>query len=172
MTGEAAGGMAGGMSGGLPGDRAKPARPQAVLFLCAHNQIRSPMASALARYLFKSSLYVASAGVRKGEIDPFVVAVMEELGIDVTKHRPKTIDELEEYEGLNFDLVISLSPEAHHRALDMTRTLAFDEEYWPIPDPSDTEGSREQRLDAYRAVRDALMKRIRARFAAPAPGVR
>jgi protein-tyrosine-phosphatase len=122
--------------------------------------------------LFKSSLYVASAGVRKGEIDPFVVAVMEELGIDVTKHRPKTIDELEEYEGLNFDLVISLSPEAHHRALDMTRTLAFDEEYWPIPDPSDTEGSREQRLDAYRAVRDALMKRIRARFAAPAPGVR
>ena len=164
MTGEAA--------GGLPGGAAKPAHPQAVLFLCAHNQIRSPMASALARYLFKSSLYVASAGVRKGEIDPFVVAVMEELGIDVTRHRPKTIDELEEYEGLNFDLVISLSPEAHHRALDMTRTLAFNEEYWPIPDPSDTEGSREQKLDAYRAVRDMLMKRIRARFSAPSPSVR
>lgn len=148
-----------------------PARPQAVLFLCAHNQIRSPMASALARYLFKSSLYVASAGVRKGDIDPFVVAVMEELGIDVAKHKPKTIDELEEYEGLNFDLVISLSPEAHHRALDMTRTLAFDEEYWPVPDPSDTEGSREQKLDAYRAVRDLLMKRIRARFSAPPPNL-
>lgn len=164
--------MAADMAGDNAGGNAAPAGPQAVLFLCAHNQIRSPMASALARYLFKSSLYVASAGVRKGDIDPFVVSVMDELGIDVTKHKPKTIDELEEYEGLNFDLVISLSPEAHHRALDMTRTLAFDVEYWPIPDPSDTEGSREQKLDAYRAVRDGLMKRIRARFAGPQPNVR
>jgi protein-tyrosine-phosphatase len=144
---------------------ADPARPQAVLFLCAHNQIRSPMASAIAKYLFKS-LYCVSAGVRKGEIDPFAAAVMDEIGIDLSKHRPKTIDELEEYEGLNFDVVISLSPEAHHRALELTRTLAFEEEYWPVQDPSDTEGSREQRLDAYRAVRDDLMKRIRARFAA------
>jgi len=144
---------------------AGPARPQAVLFVCAHNQIRSPMAAALAKYLFKS-LYVASAGIRKGETDPFVTAVMDELGIDVSKHKPMTLDELEEYEGLNFDLVVSLSPEAHHRALDLTRTLAFDEEYWPVPDPSAGEGSREQRLDAYRAVRDALMKRIRERFAA------
>jgi protein-tyrosine-phosphatase len=142
---------------------AEPARTQAVLFLCAHNQIRSPMASAIARYMFKS-LYVASAGVRKGEVDPFAAAVMEEIGLDLTKHRPKTIDELEEYEGLNFDVVISLSPEAHHRALDLTRTLAFEEEYWPVQDPSGIEGSREQRLDAYRAVRDDLMKRIRARF--------
>ncbi len=164
--------MAADMAGDNAGGKSAPAGPQAVLFLCAHNQIRSPMASALARYLFKSSLYVASAGVRKGDIDPFVVAVMDELGIDVTKHKPKTIDELEEYEGLNFDLVISLSPEAHHRALDMTRTLAFDVEYWPIPDPSDTEGSREQKLDAYRAVRDGLMKRIRGRFAGPQPNVR
>ena len=143
---------------------ADPARPQAVLFVCAHNQIRSPMAAALTKYLFKS-LYVASAGIRKGENDLFVVAVMEELGIDLSKHKPMTLDELEEYEGLNFDLVVSLSPEAHHRALDLTRTLAFDEEYWPVPDPSVGEGSREQRLEAYRAVRDDLMKRIRARFA-------
>lgn len=147
---------------------ADPARPQAVLFLCAHNQIRSPMASAIAKYLFKS-LYCASAGVRKGDIDPFAAAVMEEIGIDISKHRPKTIDELEEYEGLNFDVVISLSPEAHHRALDLTRTLAFEEEYWPVQDPSLTEGSREQRLDAYREVRDDLMKRIRARFSAKPP---
>lgn len=147
---------------------AASARPQAVLFVCAHNQIRSPMASAITRYMFKS-LYVASAGVKKGEIDPFAAAVMEEIGIDLSRHRPKTLDELEEYEGLNFDVVISLSPEAHHRALDLTRTLAFEEEYWPVQDPSLTEGSREQRLDAYRAVRDDLMKRIRARFAAPPP---
>lgn len=142
------------------------ARPQAVLFVCAHNQIRSPMAAAIAKYMFKS-LYIASAGIRKGENDPFVTAVMEELGIDLSRHKPKTLNELEEYEGLNFDLVISLSPEAHHRALDLTRTLAFDEEYWPVQDPSITEGSREQRLDAYRAVRDDLMKRIRARLGAP-----
>jgi protein-tyrosine-phosphatase len=150
---------------------ADPARPQAVLFVCAHNQIRSPIAAAIAKYMFKS-LYVASAGIRKGEVDPFVLAVMDEIGIDLSKHKPLTLDELEEYEGLNFDLVVSLSPEAHHRALDLTRTLAFDEEYWPIPDPSVTEGSREQRLDAYREVRDDLMKRIRARFGPPpaAPG--
>jgi protein-tyrosine-phosphatase len=116
--------------------------------------------------MFKS-LYIASAGIRKGENDPFVTVVMEELGIDLSRHKPKTLDELEEYEGLNFDVVVSLSPEAHHRALDLTRTLAFDEEYWPVQDPSIAEGSREQRLDAYREVRDDLMKRIRARFGAP-----
>ncbi len=95
---------------------------------------------------------------------------MEELGIDLSKHRPQTLDELEDYEGLNFDAVITLSPEAHHRALDLTRTLAFDEEYWPVPDPSAAEGSREQRLDAYRAVRDDLMQRIRTRFSRPPAG--
>src|SRR6185312_8216992 len=94
-------------------------RPQAVLFVCAHNQIRSPMAAAIAKYMFKS-LYIASAGIRKGENDPFVTAVMDEIGLDLSRHKPMTLDELEEYEGLNFDLVVSLSPEAHHRALDLT----------------------------------------------------
>jgi len=146
-------------------DEAAPkSRPQAVLFICGHNQVRSPMAAAIAKYLFGRSLYVASAGVRKGEADPFVTEVMDEIGIDVSKHKPVTLDEIEEYEGLNFDLVVSLSPEAHHKAVDFTRTLAFDTEYWPTPDPTAVEGSREQRLDAYRAVRDDLMKRIKARF--------
>lgn len=146
-------------------DEAAPkARPQAVLFLCGYNQVRSPMAAALARYLFGKSLYVASAGVRQGENDPFVTEVMDEIGIDLSKHKPVTLDEIEEYEGLNFDLVISLSFEAHHKALDLTRTLAFDEEYWPMQDATIVEGSREQRLDAYRAVRDDLMKRIKERF--------
>jgi septum formation protein len=102
---------------------AASARPQAVLFVCAHNQIRSPMAAAIAKFMFKS-LYIASAGIRKGESDPFMIAVMEEIGIDLSKHKPRTLAELEEYEGLNFDLVVSLSPEAHHRALDLPRTLA------------------------------------------------
>jgi protein-tyrosine-phosphatase len=138
--------------------------PRAVLFLCAHNQVRSPIAAALARHLFGSSLYAASAGILKGEPDPFVAAVMDEIGIDLSRHKAVTLDDLEEHEGLNFDLVVSLSPEAHHRALDLTRRLPFEVEYWPIADATAVEGSREQRLDAYRAVRDELMKRVKARF--------
>jgi protein-tyrosine-phosphatase len=109
-------------------------------------------------------IYVASAGVRKEELDPFAVAVMEEVGIDISKHRPMTFEELDDWEGLNVDLIVSLSPEAHHKALDLTRTMAADVEYWPTPDPTAAEGSREQRLDAYRAVRDQLTGRIKARF--------
>ena len=140
-------------------------RPRAILFVCGHNQVRSPIAAALAKHLFGSALYAASAGVLKGEPDPFVTAVMDEIGIDLSPHKSVTLDEIEEYEGLNFDLVVSLSPEAHHQALDLTRRLPFDVEYWPIPNPTAVEGSREQRLDAYRAVRDDLLKRIKARFA-------
>jgi protein-tyrosine-phosphatase len=139
-------------------------RPQAVLFLCGHNQVRSPIAAALAKHLLGGSIYAASAGVSKGETDPFVTAVMDEIGIDLSRHKSVSLDEIEEYEGLNFDLVVSLSPEAHHRALDLTRRLPFEVEYWPIPDPTGFEGSREQRLDAYRAVRDELLKRIKTRF--------
>src|SRR5262249_4854763 len=129
---------------------AAPSRPQAVLFLCGHNQVRSPIAAALAKHLFGGSLYAASAGVLTGETDPFVTAVMDEVGIDLSRHKAVSLDEIEEHEGLNFDLVVSLSPEAHHRALDLTRSLPFAVEYWPIPDPTAIEGSREQRLDAYR----------------------
>ncbi|MGE3144152.1 MAG: low molecular weight phosphatase family protein [Pseudorhodoplanes sp.] len=138
--------------------------PQAVLFACGLNSIRSPMAMGLFRQMFGKNVYVGSAGVRKGEPDPFAIAAMEEIGIDMTKHRPQTFEELDEWEGLNFDLIVSLSPEAHHRALDLTRTVAADVEYWPTPDPSGTGGNREQVLDAYREVRDQLMKRIRDRF--------
>ncbi|MFN3659450.1 MAG: low molecular weight phosphatase family protein [Pseudolabrys sp.] len=142
----------------------RSSRPQAVLFACGMNAVRSPMAAALFRKLFGKSVYVASAGVQKGELDPFVVAVMEEIGIDVSRHKPATFEELDELEGLNFDLIVSLSPPAHHKALELTRTLAADVEYWPTVDPTGIEGSREQRLDAYRAVRDQLMAQIRARF--------
>src|SRR5262249_3722601 len=145
-------------------------RPQAVLFACGFNTVRSPMAERMFKHLFGTSVYVASAGVRKGELDPFAVAVMEEIGQDIAKHKPMTFEELEDWEGLNFDLIVTLSPEAHHKALDLTRKIAADVEYWPTVDPTDAEGSREQRLDAYRAVRDQLMARIGARFAAPKTG--
>jgi protein-tyrosine-phosphatase len=138
--------------------------PQAVLFACGLNSVRSPMAASLLQHMFPSNLYVRSAGVRKGELDPFAVAVMAELGQDISRHKPQTFDELEDYEGLNFDLIITLSPEAHHKALELTHTIAADVEYWPTPDPTDTEGTREQRLQAYRDVCDGLSLRIRRRF--------
>lgn len=141
----------------------RSARPQAVLFACGLNSVRSPMAAGLFKH-FVGRTYVGSAGVRKGELDPFAVAAMDELGLDIARHKPMTFEELEEWEGLNFDLIVTLSPEAHHRALELTRSIAADVEYWPTPDPTPTEGTREQRMDAYRAVRDQLQKRIKARF--------
>jgi protein-tyrosine-phosphatase len=146
-------------------DPASPPRPQAVLFLCGWNAVRSPMAAALCRHLYGGSIYVGSAGVRKGDLDPFVVTVLEEIGIDISRHRAMTLEELEDWEGLNFDLIVTLAPEAHHRALELTRTLAAEVEYWPMPDATAVEGSREQRLVAYRGIRDQLLGRIRERFA-------
>ncbi len=139
-------------------------RPQSVLFMCALNAVRSPMAEGLAKHFFGKSLYVQSAGVKKGEPDPFMLAVLDEIGIDQRRHRSRTVEELEEWEGLNFDLIVTLSPEAHHRALDLTRTLAAEVEYWPTPDPTLTQGSREQVMQAYRNVRDGLARRIRERL--------
>jgi protein-tyrosine-phosphatase len=139
-------------------------RPQAVLFACGLNAVRSPMAAALLRQMLGGALYVGSAGVRKGELDPFAGAVMDEIGIDINNHGPITFEELEDLEGLNFDLIVTLSPEAHHRALELTRALAVEVEYWPTPDPTLVEGSRNQRLAAYRAVRDQLVQKIRERF--------
>jgi protein-tyrosine-phosphatase len=139
-------------------------RPQAVLFACGLNCLRSPMAAGLFRRLMGGGIYVASAGVRTAELDPLAVAVMDELGVDIGRHRPMTFEELEDWEGLNFDLIVTLSPEAHHKALELTRTLAVDVEYWPTSDPAAVEGSREQRLAAYREVRDQLMARIKERF--------
>ncbi|HLN07859.1 MAG TPA: arsenate reductase ArsC [Xanthobacteraceae bacterium] len=146
----------------MPPGRAS--RPQAVLFACGLNSVRSPMAAALFGRLFGRTIYVRSAGVRKDELDPFAVAAMDEIGVDIARHRPTTFEELEDLEGLNFDLILTLSPEAHHRALELTRTLAADVEYWPTADPTLATGNREQQLDAYRQVRDQLMQRIKARF--------
>lgn len=143
------------------GGNLAPSRPQSLLFACSENAVRSPMAEALARQLFGRSIHLVSAGVRPGERDPFVTAVMDEVGIDLSKHRPQRFEDLEED---SFDLIITLSPEAHHRALEFTRTMAVDVVYWPTADPTATEGSRSSVLDAYRAVRDGLSARLKARF--------
>ena len=132
-------------------------RPQSILFCCTFNAVRSPMAEALARYYFGREIWFASAGVKAGELDPFAVAAMDDIGIDIAKFKPHTFEDLEDS---SFDLIISLSPEAHHKALAFTRTLAVDVVYWPTMDPTAVQGSREQMLDAYRNVRDGLKNRI------------
>jgi protein-tyrosine-phosphatase len=152
-----------------PADR--PVRqPLAVLFACRLNSVRSPIAAALFAQMFGRAVYVGSAGVRKGETDPFAVTVMEEIGLDISKHKPITFEELDEWEGLNFDLIVTLAPEAHHRALELTRTSGAEVEYWPTADPSAVEGNREQRLNAYREVREQLLAHIRQRFARRSTG--
>ncbi len=139
--------------------------PGAVLFACNMNAVRSPMAAGILRHLAGQRIYVASAGVRAGEPDPFVIGVMDEIGIDLSGHIPHSIKELHD---TSFDTVISLSPEAHHQAVELTRTMAIDIEYWPTIDPTIIQGSREQIIDGYRSCRDNLFDRIKYRF--PIPG--
>jgi protein-tyrosine-phosphatase len=135
--------------------------PAAVLFACTMNSVRSPMAEGILKHLHGHRIYVDSAGVRQGEIDGFVIEVMDEIGIEISKHNSKTFDDLEDD---SFDVVISLSPEAQHKAVEMTRVMACEVEFWNTFDPTIIEGSREIRLDAYRQVRDQLMTKIKARF--------
>jgi protein-tyrosine-phosphatase len=141
--------------------------PGAVLFSCNYNRVRSPMAQALMRLTFGDRIYVESCGLKPGGgegVDPFVVAVMDELGADLSDFQPKTFGEL--MDG-SFDLVVSLTPEAHHRAVELTRARSVELEYWPTHDPTLATGSRDSMLDAYRAVRDGLHARILERFGKP-----
>ena len=141
--------------------------PNAVLFSCSMNAIRSPMAAAIMKHLFGASVYIESCGVRAGVLDPLAVQVMEEIGIDLTHLHPKSFETLAD---TSFDLIIALSPQARHKALELTRAEAVEVEYWKVPDPSAYEGSREQRLEAYREARDTIFRFLKERFAArPAP---
>jgi protein-tyrosine-phosphatase len=129
--------------------------------MCGMNAVRSPMAERLAREVLPASTFIASAGVRAGEPDPFAAAVLAEDGLALENHTPKTLDDLED---VYFDLIVTLSPEAHHAALELTRSLAVEVEYWPTADPASAPGARDQIMAAYRDVRDRLKARIEARF--------
>jgi protein-tyrosine-phosphatase len=143
--------------------------PSSLLFACSENSVRSPMAEAMAKRLYGQSVYVDSVGVRASEVDSFAVAALDELDIDVHRHHAKTFDDVDP---ASFELIVTLSPEAHHSALEFTRGTATEVEYWPMPDPSAVEGSREMRLDAYRRTRDQVLARLKARFGVPmAPSV-
>ncbi len=142
--------------------------PGAVLFMCTLNAFRSPMAEALMKRLHGDRIYIESCGIRPAEhIDPFVVEVLDEIGIDMRHHVPRALDEITD--PTSFDLIVSLSPEAHHHAVELTRTSALDVEYWPTMDPTAVMGSREQRLLAYRLMRDDLFKRLKERFGPHTP---
>ncbi len=136
-----------------------PARVQSILFACSENAVRSPMAEALARHRLGGHVFVASAGLRLGQPNVFAVAALDEVGLDLSGHRPRTFEDLQDE---SFDLIITLSPEAHHRALEFTRSMAVDVNYWPTVDPTVVEGSRDAVMTAFRAVRDGLGRRIEA----------
>lgn len=138
--------------------------PGSVLFACNYNAVRSPMAEGLAKHVFGKQIYFQSVGVRPdGELDQFAVAVLAEIGIDISGHQPQTFADLDD---TSFDLVITLTPQAQHKAVELTRTMAIEVEYWPTLDPTVTLGSRDVILATYRQVRDDLLARIRARFEA------
>ncbi len=151
------------MSGDALPDNALPnnALPGSILFACSLNTVRSPIAEALTRFLLGKTVRVESVGLRAGEPDGFAICVMDEAGMSLLRHMPRTFEDLEAFD---FDLVITLSPEAHHKALEFTRDKAVTVEYWPTMDATGIDGAREQKLDAYRGVRDGLMSRIKQRF--------
>lgn len=142
-----------------------------MLFVCTHNAIRSPMAAELTRLRYGPLIRADSAGIRPNEeVSAMAAFVVDELGGDISRWRPKSLDTFAENEAGPFDLIVSLSPEAHHRALDLVPALGLAAEYWPTFDPSLAEGSRDQVLMEYRAVRDGLDRRIAARFPRPSTG--
>jgi protein-tyrosine-phosphatase len=139
--------------------------PGAVLFACNFNQVRSPMAAALMKLAHGEQVYVDSCGLHPGDgVDPFVAAVMAELGADLAHHGAKSFDDLEDG---SFDLIVALTPEAHERALAFARGRAIEVEHWPTPDPTLSGGSRDSVMEAYRAARQALRNKISQRFGGP-----
>ncbi|USG62045.1 hypothetical protein NBZ79_03530 [Sneathiella marina] len=143
--------------------------PGSVLFACTHNSIRSVMAEVIMKSLYGHAVYVDSAGVLAKDVDGFAVEVLDEIGLDGGNHVAKNFEDLEDS---SFDLIISLSAEAHAKAQELTRTTASETEFWNTVDPSLMEGNREMQLNAFRHVRDDLYEKIKARFrTAPAPKV-
>jgi len=137
-------------------------RPSSILFVCGKNSIRSPIAELLARRMLPPNIYMASAGIKRGERDPFVDAVLSEEGLSLDDRQPRGIEELADG---YFDLIVTLAPLAHDAVLERIQGFSIDVEYWPIPDPTLVTGSREQIINAYRDVRDRLKRQISCKFA-------
>ena len=144
--------------------------PQSVLFCCDHNAVRSPMAEGIMKKLYGTGTYVQSVGVTNDmEIDGFSVAVCQELDVELSRHRSRSFDEMEEWgdDLSSFDLVIALSPASQRRALELTRYFHLEVEYWPILDPTGLGETREAKLESYRKARDQIREKLIDRFGPP-----
>jgi len=144
--------------------------PQSVLFCCDHNAVRSPMAEGLMKKFYGTGTYVQSVGVKNDlEIDGFSIAVCQEMDVELSRHRSRSFDEMEQWgDDLgSFDLVIALSPASQRRALELTRFFHLDVEYWPILDPTGLGETRASKLAQYRAARDQIAARLIDRFGEP-----
>jgi len=144
--------------------------PSSILFCCDHNSVRSPMAEGLMKKLYGQRAYVQSAGVYNDlEVDGFAVSVSSEMGVELSRHRSRSFDEMVEWgdDLTGFDLIVALSPASQRAALEMTRYAHIDVEYWPIMDPTGLGETRETKLQAYRQTRDQILKRMQERFGPP-----
>ncbi|MCA1338111.1 low molecular weight phosphatase family protein [Pseudooceanicola marinus] len=145
-------------------------RPQSVLFCCDHNAVRSPMAEGIMKKLYGMDIYVQSVGVKNDlEIDGFAIAVCQELGVELSRHRSRSFEEMQDWgdDLSSFDLVVALSPASQRSALELTRYFHLDVEYWPIMDPTGIGETREQKLNAYRQSRDQIISKLKDRFGPP-----
>jgi protein-tyrosine-phosphatase len=144
--------------------------PSSVLFCCDHNSVRSPIAEGLMKKFYGQRAYVQSAGVHNDlEIDGFAIAVSKEIGVELSRHRSRSFDEMENWgdDLSGFDLIVALSPASQRRALELTRFSHIDVEYWPIMDPAGLAEEREAKLNAYRQTRDQIIRRMTERFGPP-----
>jgi arsenate reductase len=145
--------------------------PQSVLFCCDHNSVRSPMAEGIMKQLYGTQCYIQSVGVKNDlEIDGFSIAVCAELGVELSRHRSRSFDEMEDWgdDLSSFDLVLALSPASQRRALDLTQFYHIEVEYWPILDPTGLGDNREARMALYRQARDQIKDHLIARWG---PGI-
>lgn len=141
--------------------------PQSILFCCDHNSVRSPMAEAIAKKLYGTEVYFQSVGVKSDlDIDGFAVAVCQELDIELSRHRSRSFDEMEDWgdDLTSFDLIVALSPASQRRAQELSRHSHLAVEYWPILDPTGLGEGREARLVSYRQTRDQIYSRLTERW--------
>ena len=138
--------------------------PQSILFCCDHNAVRSPMAEGIMKKLYGTGTYVQSVGVINDlEIDGFSIAVCDEIGVELSRHRSRSFDEMERWgdDLSSFDLIVALSPASQRRALELTRLFHLTVEYWAILDPTGIGETRETKLVSYRQTRDQILSKLR-----------
>ena len=141
--------------------------PQSILFCCDHNAVRSPLAEGIMKKLYGTGTYVQSVGVINDlEIDGFSIAVCEEIGVELSRHRSRSFDEMERWgdDLSSFDLIVALSPASQRRALELTRLFHLTVEYWPILDPTGIGETREMKLVSYRQTRDQIKSKLREKW--------